>query len=229
MPIALALVGISILVAAGSIFVIAQHRGGSVSGASPAPSAIVESSPTSGLTAQPTDTASPHPSPSASRSLDSADSPEPSPAGTWTKYNSPDGKWSTSFPGTSAPTIDTSTVGSGSASNAKMYLVEVGDTAEYAVWVIDFSVAETSGRTSTDLLAAMETTLQQSFTGSDELKSVSTTELGYTARDVSLSTTSSTIDYRMWFVGSRFYALLSACETGTSIYPQHFFAAFKLK
>jgi hypothetical protein len=230
MPIALAVVGISVLVAAGSLYVIAQHKGGSVSGASPTPNAIVESSPTSTLALHTsgTPTAS-HSSPSASRSVDSADSPEPSPAGTWTKYNSPDGKWSTSFPGTSGPTISTSTVGSGSSGNAKTYLVEAGNTAEYAVWVIDFPSSQVSGRTSTELLASMETALQQSFTDSDEIKSASTTEAGYPARDVTLETTSSMIDYRMWFVGNRFYALLAACQTGTLIYPKHFFDAFSLK
>jgi hypothetical protein len=33
----------------------------------------------------------------------------------------------------------------------------------------------------------------------------------------------------MWFVGNRFYALLAACETGSLVYPRHFFAAFSLK
>ena len=75
----------------------------------------------------------------------------------------------------------------------------------------------------------METALQQSFTDSDEIKSASTTEAGYPARDVTLETTSSMIDYRMWFVGNRFYALLAACQTGTLIYPKHFFDAFSLK
>jgi uncharacterized protein (DUF983 family) len=230
MPIALALVGISVLVAACSIYVIAQHKGGSATGASPAPSAIVESSPTSALTLRPTGAStSPHPSASASRSVDSADSPEPSPPGTWTKYNSPDGKWSASFPGTSSPTVSTTTVGSGSSGNAKMYLVDVGSTAEYAVWVIDLPASEVSGRTSTELLDSMESILQQSFTGADEIKSVATTEAGYPARDVMLETNSATIDYRMWFVGNRFYALLAACETGSLVYPRHFFAAFSLK
>ena len=110
-----------------------------------------------------------------------------------------------------------------------MYLVDVGNTAEYAVWVIDYPSSVVSGSTSADLLATMELTLQQSFTGSNETKATSTTEAGYPAREVTLETSSTMIDYRMWFVGNRFYALLAARQTGTPIYPQHFFAAFSLK
>jgi outer membrane biosynthesis protein TonB len=220
LPIALALLGVGCLVLAGAVFVVAQS-GGSSATASPTAIAAATATPTAEPT--PTPTASPTATPKASGGVGT---PEPSPPFSWTSFTSPDGKWSTKFPGSSAPTKTITTTSRGTLSVTETVYAVLYAGVEYDVLYMDLDPSVVSGMDPEALLDQMEISLTSSAdsTGVSTPSTVGTNP----ARDVSMTAAGKAITMRLFFVGSRFYALMVASDPGTAVYPQHFFAQFQL-
>jgi hypothetical protein len=221
LPIALALLGVAFLVLALAVFVVAQS-GGSSATASPtsiaAPTAMPTAEPTPTPTAKPTAT----PTPGAGEAT-----PEPSPPFSWTAFTSPDGKWSTKFPGSSAPTKTTTTTSTGTSTATETIYQVLYAGVEYAVAYMDLDPSAVSGRDPEALLDTMEMTIT-SGTGATGVVSTPSTVGSHPARDVSMTAMGQRISMRIFFVGSRFYMLMVDAASGTAVYPQHFFAQFQL-
>jgi hypothetical protein len=227
LPLAIALLGVGLLVVAAAVFVVAQPKAGS-STASPSASAVAVASATPSPTLAATPTRSANASPSASQPLPGGTA-EPSPIDTWTTFASPDGKWTVAFPGTKAPTKNVLTSGSGTtAMTETTFLVVDGSGARYLADYTDFTASFVASTGAPALLDLMQNGLERS-TGGTVVATTPTTELGYAARDVTLVASVMTMNVRMWMVGSRLYLLLAGANSGSDIYPQHFFAGFKLK
>jgi hypothetical protein len=221
LPIALALLGIGCLVIASAVFVVAQNNGSS---ASPTLATLVVPTATPTVEVTPTDTARPTATATASVG---AGTPEPSPAFTWTSYTSPDGKWSTKYPGSSAPTKTTSTSGTGQYAATETIYAVVYAGVEYAVAYMDLNPSLVSGMDEESLLDVMEMSMT-SGAGATDVVSTPSTVGSHSARDVSLMAMGQQMTMRIFFVGSRFYMLMVASAPGAKVYPQHFFAQFKL-
>ena len=226
LPIALALLGIAFLVAALALVVVTQ-TGGSRSTPSASATLVAAASPTP--TALPTPTPVPTPVPTVSAGSLASGTPEPSPAGVWTPFNSPDGKWSASFPSTSAPIKTTTTSGSGTyAITETVFSVTDLSGARYAVDYSDLTPAFVAGMTADDLMVAVETSIATQGSAT-VVRSESTTWAGHAARDSVMLAQGQVLNLRMSLVATRLYILMTASKIGTPVYPQHFFAAFKFK
>jgi ribosomal protein L37E len=226
LPIALALLGIAFLVAAVALVVVVQAGGASAT-PSLRPSVVAAASPTS--TPKPTSStrASGQVASPAASSL-AGGTPEPAPAGTWTKFTSPDGKWSASFPGTTAPAKTTLPYTSGTVSIEMPLFYLVDRTGvEYATAYGDFKASDLAGVDPEFLLSEMETGLASG--GYTVAHSSATTQVGQPARDVTVTGSGQVVDIRMWFVSTRFYMMMVYSKPGAAPYPQHFFASFALK
>lgn len=221
LPIALALLGVGCLVLAGAVFVVAQS-GGSSATASPTSIAAATATPTAEPTPTPTAKPTATPTPGGGQAT-----PEPSPAFSWTAFTSPDGKWSTKFPGSSAPTKTTTTVSRGTSSVTEtIYTVEYAGV-EYDVLYMDLDPSAVSGMDPEALLDQMEMSITSGEDATDVVSTPSTVGT-HPARDVSMTAVGKAITMRLFFVGSRFYTLMVASKPGGKVYPQHFFAQFQL-
>jgi hypothetical protein len=221
LPIALAMLGIAFLIAAVALVVVTQSGGAS---ATPSPSVVAAASVTSTLKA----TSSPSLLTSPSASSLAEGTPEPSAVGTWTKFNSPDGKWYASFPGTTPPAKTSLPYSSGTISIEMPLFYLIDRTgAEYAAAYGDFKASDLAGMDPEFLLSTMETGL--SSDGYTVVHSSATTQVGQPARDVTVTGKGQVVDIRMWFVSARFYMMMVYSKPGSATYPQHFFATFKLK
>jgi hypothetical protein len=224
MPAAIAVIGLCLIVVAGSIFVVAQ--GGSKPAATPTGMVVVGAateSPALLLTPSPDALASDGASASAAPGKSAA-----APSGVWTTFNSPDGKWSESFPGKTAPLKSTTDSGSGDTAIAQTtYTVEDASGATYLVDTADLSPAVVSSLTTDEILQVME----GAFVSSEFalVASSDTTESGYTAKDLTLASGNATVDIRMWMVDDRFYLLETVGSNAAPAYPQYFFKSFQLK
>jgi len=221
LPIALALLGVGCLAVAGAVFVVAQNSGSS---ASPTPTTVAAASATPTTEATPTETAKPTATPKASAG---EGTPEPSPPFTWTSYKSPDGKWSTKFPGSGTPTKTTSTSGTGTYAATEISYEVYYAGVEYAVAYMDLNPSLVSGMDPEALLDVMEMSMT-SGAGTTDVVSTASTVGTHPARDVSLTAMGQQMTMRIFFVGSRFYILMVASAPGASVYPQHFFGQFQL-
>jgi hypothetical protein len=221
LPIALAVLGVGCLVLAGAVFVVAQS-GGAGATASPTSTAVATATPT----AEPTPTPTAEPTTRATLGPGEATS-EPSPPFSWTTFTSPDGKWSTKFPGSSTPTKTTGTSGSGAyAATETMYMVMYAG-AEYAVGYMDLSPSLVSGMDPEALLNVMEMSITTGE-GATDIVSTPSTVGSLPARDISMTSMGVRVNMRIFFVGSRLYMLMVGSAPGTAVYPQHFFALFQL-
>ncbi|MGA3056581.1 MAG: hypothetical protein ABSE70_00885 [Candidatus Limnocylindrales bacterium] len=230
---ALILLGIALLVVAGGIVFVALPKSSSASHV-PEASATAVASPTESPTDVPTDSPTPH----ATRSAVATEEPtpatrtvEPAPAGTWTRYTSPDGKWSVLFPGASPKPIKmTQAIGTGAyKGDATVYAVTgQGGLNGYMVMYVDFDASLFKGIDSSTLLSVMAASMAQSAGGT--VVSTSDSTVGaYPAKDETMSTKTAVYDLRMAFVGSRFYVLMAMSSPGDEIYPKYFMDSFKLK
>jgi hypothetical protein len=226
MPIALALVAVGILVAAGGlIFLVAQPHGGSASSASVAASEVANATP-SDTPAEPTDTAP------AETAVDTATPATPTATipgttGDWTPFSAPDGSWSASFPGGAGPDKSTYPVSSGALSGtATMYSATVGGSA-YAVIYLDFPSSVMAGQDPAALLVGLEAGMNSSLKGT-ETSSQTISVSGNPGREVSLTTATEDVYYRIFFVGDRWYWLLAGGPTGSNVASRQFFASFSL-
>jgi hypothetical protein len=180
-------------------------------------------SPTLSLTASPNARASASASAAAA-----AGTSEPSPTGVWTTFNSPDGKWSESFPGKAAPLKSVTNSGSGDTAVAQTtYTVQDATGATYLVDTADLSPTLVASLTTDEILQVMEETFVS--TAFALVASNDTTEFGYTARDLTLASGDQTVDIRMWMVDDRFYLLETTGSNRAPAYPQYFFKSFQLK
>ena len=219
LPIALALVGISLLVLASAVFVVAPKGSAHSSATAAHVVAVVSPSQTAGPVVTDAPTAAPLPS--------SPPGPEPAPVGVWTTYTPKDGGWSATFPGVISPVKNVTTYGSGpEAYVATTYMVVTSSDARYAVQYADFTAAYLVGRTAGSFLDLV----QESFTsGTSQLvQSADSTEVGYPSRDVVLLSEDQIVTVRMWLVGLRLYLLYAGGKVNDTVYPLHFFANFKL-
>jgi hypothetical protein len=226
---ALILLGIALLVvAAVGIFVTLPKS----SSASHGPRASVTA------LASPTDSPTDSPTPEATSSPTATDTPtpapptaEPSPDATWTRYASPDGKWSVLFPGASPKPLKlTQEVGTGSYTGvATVYAVmdPSGDNG-YMVLYLDFDASLLNGIDSSTLLQLMAASMAQGV-GGTEVSTADSTIGKYPAQDETISTKTAVYDLRMAFVGSRFYVLMTMSSPGNEIFPQYFMDSFKVK
>jgi hypothetical protein len=220
MPAAIAAVGLCLIVAAATVFVVAQ--GGSRPAATPTAIAAAATQTDSAL---PSLVASPSANASAAAAHGTS---EPSPSGVWTTFNSPDGKWSTSIPGKTAPLKSVSTSGTGdTAITQTSFLVTDALGAVYMVDTADLSDVIVSTLSTDEILQIMEGAFVTSETAL--VSSTSTTEFGYTARDLVLTSGNTTTNIRMWLVGNRFYMLMASGAGTIQVYPEYFFKAFVLK
>jgi ribosomal protein L40E len=212
LPIALALLGIGLLIAAAALVLVAQR---------PRSSAV---EPTQTPVAQPTTTfsafgATPTP----------ASTVEPAPIAGWTHFTSPDGAWSTSFPSVVKPEKMTQPVNSGGLSADMNIFYVVDDTAAaYAVIYFDFPSTDLAGVDGDSLLTVVETKM---LGGSDYtlVNSITTSEGAFSARDMTVTSGQDVINLRMWLAGNRFYMLMTDSAAGLDVYPQHFYSAFSLQ
>jgi hypothetical protein len=227
MPIALALVAVGILVAAGALFfLVTQGHNGSSSSPSIAASeaAIASASETPTLEATPTDNAVVTPTPVLHPTPTSTFAGT---TGTWTPFTAPDSSWSISFPGTSAPTKTSEPISSGALSgSATFYTVAQGSSA-YIVAFIDFPSSALAGMDTTSLLMTLETGMNSSLGGTLTSDTATTVE-GYPAREVSISTSSLDYVYQEFFVGSRWYWLVTGGVSGSTLQADQFFSSFSL-
>ena len=231
-PIALAMVAVGVLVAAGAlIFLVAQGHSSSSSSpvASLAASNVANAMPTETETpaveATPTEpsgpTETPLPRPTATSTFAGG-------TGAWTPFSAPDGSWTASFPGTTPPVKSTEPVTSGTLSGtATMYTV-TSLTSAYAVVYLDFPASAMAGVDTTTLLTTLESSMNSNLAGT-ETSSASISVSGHPGVQVSLTTSSDDVYYRMFFVDARWYWLLAFGPTGSSVASQQFFASFSLK
>jgi hypothetical protein len=222
---ALILLGIALLVVAGGIIFVTLPKSSSASHA-PGTSTVALASPTESPTPEETSSPAVTDEPTLAPRT-----PEPSPDATWTRYTSPDGKWSVLFPGASPkPLKATQEVGTGAyTGNATVYAVmDAGGKNGYMVMYVDFDASVFKGIDPSTLLPLMAASMPQQVGGTEV--STSDSMIGtYPAQDETIQTQTAVVDLRMWFVGSRFYILMTMSSPGDAIYPQYFMDSFKLK
>lgn len=220
LPIALALAGVALLAVAGVVVIVAPK---SKSAASPivsaSPSSIALVSPTPGTTVTPAATET--------GVASAAPTVEPSPVAAWSKFTSPDGKWSVLFPGTMTPVKQTQAMNTAGVNGSMtMWVVADGPDA-YAVAFFDLP-AGTVGTNGSMFLDLTASGLASSLGGT--LISTTDSTVGkYAAKDISIEKLGQSISLRVWFVGDRFYMMMVAGNDGDTVYPQHFMASFVLK
>jgi hypothetical protein len=226
LPIALAIFVVGLLAVLAAVFVTVGTQNNASPGPSLPPSAIAVESPTSTPTAAPTQTPTTPASAGVSLAVGTA---EPSPLAAWKPFTSPDGKWSTSFPGSSSPTKTTATTDLGAeVAGGTIFTVTDSSGAQYIVAYFDLDPSLVSGLSPDDLLSTMETSMTSGLNGT-VVRRAATTEAGHPARDVTMTSQGQVVGMRLWFVGSRFYVLITASNPGVPVYSEHFFGAFKLK
>lgn len=106
-------------------------------------------------------------------------------------------------------------------------LVQAQDTngSAYGVHALDLSSALVLSMPADSLLTMFEGTLSADGT---VLTSSSTTVSGHPARDITVMSGCKVDDMRLFLVGNRLYVLQTRADVGMAVYPQHFFAAFRL-
>ena len=223
LPIALAMLGIAFLVAAVALVVVTQSNTGAASTPSPSATLVAAASPTPTLA--PTPTPVPTPTPTASAGSLVSGTPEPSPSG-WVPFSSPDGKWSVSFP--VPPVKTTTTTSSGTTSVTETTYTAHDPGAAYVVDYADLSDAILSGTSPDNYLIGLETSLATNW-GATVVRSEETTLAGYPARESLMVAQGLVRSLKLTLVGSRVYILMTGSLIGSWVYPQHFFATFKLK
>ena len=226
---ALALLGIALLVVATVGIFVTLPKSSSASHVPEASTAAL---------ASPTDSPTDSPTPEATSSPTATDQPtlspptsEPSPDATWSRYASPDGKWSVLFPGASPKPLQmTQEVGAGTYTGAATVYAIMGPGGDsgYMVMYLDFDASLLDGSDSSTLLQTMAGSMALGV-GGTEVSTAPSTIGKYPAQDETISTKTSVYDLRMAFVGSRFYVLMTMSSPGDEIYPQHFMDSFKLK
>jgi hypothetical protein len=225
LPIAAALLGVALLVVAGTVFVVAQPKSASPTAS---PSAVAVASPTASPTLSPTPVRSPTSSTRATQRPPGG-TPEPSPIDKWTTFASPDGRWTVAFPGTKAPNKSVYSSGSGTEAMTETTFVVLDPSgARYIADYTDFTTSFVNSAGAPALMDLMQNVLERS-TGGTAVAVTATTMLGYAARDVTLMASTMTMNIRMWMVRSRLYVLLAGADEGTDFYPLHFYSSFKLK
>jgi zinc-ribbon domain len=218
LPIAIGLIAVACLVTAAGLFFVVSDGHGSAGTASPSAEPSVVGEPSS-ETPSPTASTRPtvNPSPFALRS----GTPEPAPDIPWVSFDSPDGKWSARFP-SAAPVAVTTPLHAGSYSfSAKYYYGQAGFTG-YSVSTADLDASFVSSTDPESLLTVMQGSI--GMDGQDVVSGTAT-ESRHNCRDLREPGKIA----RIWFVGSRFYALRVDYRPGDAVYPDYFFANFKLK
>ena len=225
MPIALAVVAVAILVAAGALFfIVAQGHSSASSSPSAAATEVAIATPTEAPTPEVTPTqeavATPTPVVKVTPTLGGT-------TGGWTQFSAPDGKWTVSFPGTESPTKATEPITSGGLSGTFTMYSVTGTTSAYIVGYIDFPASSLAGKDTTALLTTLETAMNTSL-GGTVTADAAVTVGGYAAREVSISTSSLDYVYEEFFVGSRWYWLVTGGASGSDLQSDQFFSSFSL-
>lgn len=228
LPIVLAIGGVLLLAAAGGLFVMMPKN---TSSGSPSPSAIAAASATATATAAPPPSAVPVTAkPTATDTPTAAPATEePSPDYVWTAFTAPDKKWSVRFPSSTAPVKQSQSMAIGTTTGTMtVYAVEdPTGLAVYAVAFVDFPAGALPGDVNS-YLPLMDSAVAAS-TGGTLVSSSDSTVGKYTARDLTISKDTQTYIVRIWFVGNRFYMLMTGVEGDAPVYPGHFMATFALK
>jgi hypothetical protein len=100
-------------------------------------------------------------------------------------------------------------------------------TGAYAIVYLDFPASAMAGLDTTTLLTTLESSVNSSLSGT-ETSSQAISVSGNPGRQVSLTTSSEDVYYRIFFVGARWYWLLAFGPTGSSVASQQFFTSFSL-
>jgi hypothetical protein len=107
-----------------------------------------------------------------------------------------------------------------------MYSATAGGAA-YAVIYLDFPSTVMAGQNPATLLVGLEAGMNSSLKGT-ETSSQTISVGGNPGREVSLTTATEDVYYRIFFVGDRWYWLLAGGPTGSNVASRQFFASFSL-